>query len=44
MGLPARLEQARAKLAEVHAPGYVDSLIGMTGAEPAVPEPPARRG
>jgi hypothetical protein len=43
MGLPVRLEHARAKLAEVHAPDYVDSLIGMTGAESAIPEPPARR-
>ena len=42
MGLAARLENVRAKLAEVHAAGYADSLIGTTGAEPAVPEPTAQ--
>lgn len=40
LGIADRLEAARARLAEVHAPGYVDSLIGTTGAEPAIPEPP----
>ena len=44
MGLAARLGDARTKLAEVHAPGYIDSLVGMTGAEPAIPEPVAPRG
>jgi hypothetical protein len=36
MGIAQRLEDARAKLAEVQSPGYADSLAGMTGAEPAV--------
>ena len=44
MGLAARLGDARTKLAEVHAPGYSDSLVGMTGAEPAIPDPVAPRG
>lgn len=37
LGVPVRLEQARARLAAVRAPGYADSLVGMTGAEPAIP-------
>jgi hypothetical protein len=36
------LEHARARLAEVQAPGYVDSLVGMTGAEAAIPDAPRR--
>ena len=44
MGLVRRLESARAKLAEVHAADYPASLAGMTGAEPAVPEPAAPLG
>jgi hypothetical protein len=42
MGIADRLESARAELAAVHAVGYLDSLTGMTGAEPAIPEPAAR--
>jgi hypothetical protein len=41
MDIAKRLEDARLKLAEVQAPAYVDSLVGMTGAEPAIPRPPA---
>ena len=41
LGLAERLEHARARLAAVQDPGYVESLVGMTGAEPAVPD--ARR-
>jgi hypothetical protein len=37
MGIAQRLEDARAKLAGVTSAGYVESLLGMTGAEPAVP-------
>ena len=37
MGLAQRLNDARAKLAEVNSAGYVERLVGMTGAEPAVP-------
>jgi phosphoenolpyruvate carboxykinase (diphosphate) len=44
MGIAQRLEAARTKLAEVHAPDYVERLVGMTGAEPAVPEPQGPRG
>jgi len=36
MGVAARLGQARAKLAEVSAADYVEQLVGMTGAEPAI--------
>lgn len=43
MGLKERLEKARAKLTEVKSSGYLDSLRGMTGADPAVPEPASRR-
>ena len=39
MDIAKRLEDARVKLAEVRSPSYVDSLIGMTGVEPAIPEP-----
>jgi hypothetical protein len=41
MDIAKRREDARLKLAEVQAPAYVDSLVGMTGAEPAIPRPPA---
>lgn len=44
MGLASRLESVRAKLAEVHGAGYLESLAGMTGAEPAVPEPVVHHG
>lgn len=44
MGLTSRLENVRAKLAEVRSAGYVESLVGMTGAEPAIPQPPVRAG
>jgi hypothetical protein len=37
MGIVQRLNDARAKLAEVNLAGYVERLVGMTGAEPAVP-------
>jgi hypothetical protein len=37
MGLAQRINDARAKLAEVNSAGYVERLVGMTGAEPAVP-------
>ena len=37
MGIAQRLEDARAKLAGVNSAGYVEGLVGMTGAEPAVP-------
>ena len=37
MGVAQRLDDARAKLAEVNSAGYVERLVGMTGAEPAVP-------
>ena len=43
LDLATRLEHARARLAEVQALGYVDSLVGMTGAEAAIPYAPARR-
>jgi len=36
MGIARRLQDAQVKLAEVQAPAYVESLVGMTGAEPAV--------
>lgn len=42
LGLPERLEHARSRLTEVHAPDYLESLVGMTGAEAAVPEPAPR--
>ena len=42
LDLATRLEHARARLAEVQAPGYVDSLVGMTGAEAAIPDAPRR--
>jgi len=44
MGMAERLEMARAKLEEVHAADYVDRLVGMTGAESAVPEAVVRHG
>ena len=44
MGIAQRLEAARAKLDEVHAADYVERLVGMTGAEPAVPEPQGQHG
>ena len=44
IGIAKRLEGAQAKLAEVHAPDYAGRLIGMTGADPAVPEPAGRHG
>ena len=37
MGIAQRLDDARAKLAGVNSAGYVESLVGTTGAEPAVP-------
>jgi selenocysteine lyase/cysteine desulfurase len=37
MGVAQRLDDARAKLAGVNSAGYVESLVGTTGAEPAVP-------
>jgi hypothetical protein len=37
LGLLRRLENARAALAGVHAAGYLESLVGTTGAEPSVP-------
>jgi hypothetical protein len=37
MGIAQRLDDARAKLAGVNSAGYVESLVGMTGAEPSVP-------
>jgi len=40
LGIAERLERARARLVEVHAADYVESLQGMIGADPAVPEPP----
>ncbi|MFM8458557.1 MAG: hypothetical protein ACKOB0_06360, partial [Chthoniobacterales bacterium] len=39
LGLQQHLESAWAKLREVRAPSYVDSLRGTTGAEPTVPAP-----
>jgi len=39
LGLQNRLESAWAKLREVRAPSYVDSLRGTIGAEPTVPAP-----
>ena len=44
LGLLRRLENARAELAGVHAAGYLESLVGTTGAEPSVPEPAAHAG
>ncbi len=37
MGIAQRLDDARGKLAEVNSAGHVERLVGMTGAEPAVP-------
>jgi hypothetical protein len=37
LGIAMRLERAKAELARVREASYVDSLAGMTGAEPAVP-------
>jgi len=37
MGIAQRLDDARGKLAGVNSAGYVESLVGMTGAEPSVP-------
>ena len=39
LNLSERLDNARRKLAEVNRPDYLESLIGMTGAEPSIPAP-----
>jgi hypothetical protein len=35
LGLPARLEQARLRLAAQQAPAYLESLLGTLGLDPA---------
>jgi hypothetical protein len=39
LGIAAKLEQARGQLTGVREPGYLESLRGLIGAEPAVPAP-----
>jgi hypothetical protein len=43
LNLSERLDNARRKLAEVNTPDYLESLIGMTGAEPSIPAPQGRK-
>jgi hypothetical protein len=43
LGIPARLERARAELDRVTAPGYVTALVGTIGADP-VHRPPRGPG
>jgi hypothetical protein len=43
LNLGERLDNARRKLAEVNTPDYLESLIGMTGAEPSIPAPQGRK-
>jgi len=41
LGIAAKLEHAHEQLSRVREDGYRQSLTGLTGAEPAVPRPPA---
>ncbi len=43
LAVAERLEQARERLAALASPDYLETLEGMTGAEPSVPEPLAER-
>jgi hypothetical protein len=43
LNLGERLDNALRKLAEVSSPDYLESLIGMTGAEPSIPAPQGRK-